>query len=183
MKALALGLCGVLLGCGARSEPHAVANLSLPGCTRGRAYVVVRHGEKASPQPNDPLGPPLSERGRARAKTIASMLAMAGVSRIVATQYTRTRETVAPLAEKLSLPIEVRQADATRALVDELRAEPDGAFVVIASHSNVLPGIVRALGGVDLVESDSLADDDYARVILITHACGAQPYVVQLASD
>ncbi|HVM69123.1 MAG TPA: histidine phosphatase family protein [Gaiellaceae bacterium] len=142
---------------------------------------MVRHAEKASAEKDTPL----SERGHARAKVLASMLEGAGVTRLVATQYRRTQETLAPLAARLSLPVDVSPADKTRDLVAELRAAPDGAFVVVATHSNVVPFVVEELAGAKLrgVEGDALAEDDYARVVVIAEPCGARaPYVLELRS-
>jgi broad specificity phosphatase PhoE len=117
------------------------------------------------------------------------MLANAGVTRLVASQYRRTHETLAPLAERLSLPIDVKRADATSELVAELRSAPPGAVVVVATHSDVLPRIVRELGGPKLkgVEGDALADDDFARVVVLTFACtptreSPSPFTMELSS-
>jgi phosphohistidine phosphatase SixA len=177
---------GAAAGAGAGCCP-AARPVAPPSCTRGRAFVVVRHAEKES---ND-KDTPLSEAGRARAKVIASMLANANVTRLVASQYKRTRETLAPLAERTSLHVEVRPADKTNDLITELRAAPDGAVVVIATHSNVVPLIVRELGGGGAAQpklrgvdgSDALPDDDFARVYVIAQPCGASStYVMELSS-
>lgn len=142
-----------------------------PVCSRGRAFILVRHAEK------DGTGkdPSLSERGHARAETLASMLATAGVTRLVATEYKRTQETLAPLGTRLSLEVEVAPAAKSAALAAELLAAPDGAVVVVATHSNVLPGLVKELGGGPLkgVSGDALAEDDFSRVVVVTDACGA----------
>jgi len=190
-----LGLLLALLvsACASSSPPPAPANPSTStsssvreACQRGRAFIVVRHAEKATSDKDTPL----SERGRARARTLASMLANAGVTRLYATQYKRTQETLAPLSERLSVPVEVRPADKTADLVAELTKAPDGSVIVVATHSNVLPSIVRELGhGAKLrgVQGDSLADDDYSRVVVITSRCSAQgenptPFVLEFSS-
>jgi broad specificity phosphatase PhoE len=113
------------------------------------------------------------------------MLAYVGVTRLVATQYARTQHTLEPLAQRLKLKVEVRNADKTTDLVKELEDMPDGAVVVIASHSNVIPRLVRELAGAPLsgVEGDSLSDDDYRRVVVITEPCGGKPFVMELSSD
>ena len=103
------------------------------------------------------------------------MLAPRGVTRLFATEYKRTQETLAPLAHRLSLSVEVRPAARSAALLTELQAEPDGAVVVIATHANVLPLLVEELGGKKLpgIVNDSLPEDDYARIVSITQPCGA----------
>lgn len=156
---------------------------STPACREGRTFVVVRHAEKASATEKDPS---LSERGRARAEVLASMLGRVKVTRLVATPYKRTQETLAPLAAKLGLPVEVRPADKTADLLGELRGAPDGAAIVVASHSNVVPMIVRELGQAELsgLSGDMLPEDEFGRVVLIEAPCGAtRPSVVELSSD
>lgn len=154
-----------------------------PVCRQGRTFIVVRHAEKASATEKDPS---LSERGRVRSEVLASMLARAKVTRLVATPYKRTQETLAPLAGKLGLPVEVRPADKTADLLSELRGAPDGAVIVVASHSNVVPMIVRELGQAELsgVAGDMLPEDEFGRVVLIDTPCGAtRPSVLELSSD
>jgi phosphohistidine phosphatase SixA len=190
--ALAAGACGTGEAGDAASTPAPTATTpepakpdaaapDEPSCTRGRSYIVVRHAEKASTD----VDPSLSERGATRAATLASMLAPRGVTRLVATEYKRTQETLAPLAQRLSLKVEVRAAAKATELVTELRAEPDGALVVVATHSNVLPVLVEKLAGTKLpgVENGALAEDDYSRVVFVTLPCGGKaPSVTQQSS-
>jgi phosphohistidine phosphatase SixA len=183
-----LGCAFAILACGGPPAPgpQPVLQSGTPGnCKHGRAFVILRHAEKASADKD----PSLSDRGRARARAVATMFAHAGVTRLVASSFKRTQETLAPLAEQLSLPVEVRPADKVAELAAELRSSPDGAVVVVASHSNVVPRLTRELGGgVKLrgVEGDALSDDDYARVYVITASCldgrEAAPYVMELSS-
>jgi phosphohistidine phosphatase SixA len=170
-------------GAAAPAPPPAVtAHPAGSACARGQAFVIVRHAEKASTDKDTPL----SERGRARAKDVASMLGSAGVTRLVATQFRRTQETLAPLAVRTGLPVEVRSADRASELVAELRGAPDGSIVVVATHSNLVPMLVRELGGgakLRGVSGENLAEDDFSRVVVITRPCGASaPYVVELSS-
>ncbi len=149
---------------------------------RGHIVIVVRHAEKAS-QDKDPE---LSERGRERARALATLLGNAGVSRIVATEYKRTQQTVAPLAEKAGVTVDVRPAKDMQPLAHELAAAPDGSVTVVATHSNVVPQIAHELGAPtlrNLPTADALADDDFARVLVLSFACGAKaPTLVELSS-
>ena len=162
--------------------PRSAAVTPKQACTQGRSFVVVRHAEKASTDKD----PSLSDRGRARASVLATMLGRAGVTRLIATEYKRTRETLAPLAEKLSLTVEVKPANETRDLISELRSSADGTIAVVATHSNVLPLLVTELSGARLrgVEDNALAESDFSRVVVITEPCGAtKPSVMELCSD
>ncbi|MBX3228913.1 MAG: histidine phosphatase family protein [Labilithrix sp.] len=177
----ALAACG-----GSEAKPPAQGGIckdtpaAAPACVRGRTIVLVRHAEKGAEGGKDPS---LSDRGKARAKTIAGLLASSGVTRLVATPYKRTQETLAPLASMLSLQVEAAAPDKTKAL---LESAPDGAVTVVATHSNVIPPLVKELaGGAKLrgVDGDLLPEEDYGRVVVIAQPCGAKPFVVELSSN
>lgn len=107
--------------------------------------ILVRHAEKA------PVGGdmPLSEAGAARAKELARVLAGAGVTAIYTTQYRRTRETVAPLAEALKLTPEAIEAggkEYAANVVKTIRENHPGGTVVVAGHSNTTVDVLRELG-------------------------------------
>ena len=149
-------------------------------CVRGRTIVIVRHAEKSAEGGKDPS---LSDRGKARAKTIAAMLASAGVTKILSTPFKRTQETVTPLSEKVSVPIESMPPEKMR---DAIKAAPDGAVVVIATHSNLIPPLVKELAQAKLrgVDGDVLAEDDFARFVVISAPCGATtPSMTELSSN
>jgi broad specificity phosphatase PhoE len=152
---------------------------------RGRTFIVFRHAEKATEISAD--DPPLTAQGKERARRLATMLGHAGVTRLVASSYRRTQETLAPLAEESGRSVEIRpMIDHVAELVADLRASPDGSVVAVASHSNVLPRVVRELGGLTAlrgVTGDSLPDPDYGRVYVITLPCGTAASVLELSSD
>ncbi|MCL4865708.1 MAG: histidine phosphatase family protein, partial [Gemmatimonadales bacterium] len=69
---------------------------------------VVRHAERASTEADSPL----SEVGKARAERLAAMLASAGVTHAISTQFVRTKDTVAPLAARMGItPVVVGASD------------------------------------------------------------------------
>lgn len=131
--------------------------------------VVVRHAEKA----NDDSDSALSERGRARALRLASLLKPMAASRIFATEAKRTRETVAPLAEALGARVEVRPAKDAEGLARELLALPSGTVAVVAHHSNTVPKITHVLGAdVPRLEGGNLAHSAFGRVFVLVLGCG-----------
>lgn len=149
------------------------------------SVVLVRHAEKVTDDPKE-RDPELTPKGRERAARLGTMLGKANVSRLVATEYKRTQHTLVPLSERVGKPVEVRSAAQTNDLVRELRDAPPGSATVVATHSNVLPRILEALGGGPLrnVGADgTLADDDYARVLVMSVGCSASAAVVELSSD
>jgi phosphohistidine phosphatase SixA len=154
-------------------------------CVKGHSVVLLRHAEKAATADKDP---DLSDRGRARAGVIAGILGGAGVTRIVATEYHRTQQTVGPLAEKAGLKVEVQPAKNSKELAQSLRDAPDGSLTVVATHSNVVPELARELGAPALrglaADAKVIAEDDYSRIVILTFACGAKaPVMVEMRSD
>jgi broad specificity phosphatase PhoE len=127
-----------------------LAALALGGCASGPpqdsrdalVVVVVRHAEKT----DDSDDPGLSAAGIARAASLAERLAGAPVVAAYATDYRRTRETLAPTAATHGLPVHVYDArEPADAFAARLRrAHPHGT-VVVSGHSNTVPAIVAAL--------------------------------------
>jgi len=105
--------------------------------------ILLRHAEKAT-QPAD--DPPLTPAGRARANALAGILADSGVSAVFITQFRRTAETAAPLADRVHVQPRVIPAPNNKELVESVRKIQDGT-VVIVGHSNTIPGIIAELGG------------------------------------
>ena len=124
--------------------------------------LIVRHAERA-PGSGDP---PLSEAGQARAGVLAEIGTLSAVSAIITTQFQRTRQTAAPLAESLGI---TPQVVATRADIarhgNEIAAavrQLAGKTILIVGHSNTVPGIVAALGGPKFPD---LCESEYDRLI------------------
>lgn len=134
--------------------------------------VLVRHGEKATTGGNDPS---LSTAGRARAEALAEVLAVAGVQHILVTEWKRTGETAAVVAEQQVLrPVIVPVArqkipDHARAVARALDALPAGSAALVVGHSNTVPPIIAALGGPELPE---LGDNEYSTLFVIDRSSG-----------
>ena len=138
--------------------------------------VLVRHAEKAL-APDDDVG--LSEAGRARAEALAQALAGLRPEAIVISQFRRTRETAAPLADSQTLtpivvPTESDTAAHARRVADVVRTA--GRAVVVVGHSNTVPLIIRALGGPALPE---ICDTEYAHVFTLLRVPGEPARLMQ----
>lgn len=109
--------------------------------------LLVRHAER-SPGSGDVA---ISDQGRARALALAEIGKGAGVSAIITTQFQRTAQTAAPLAEALRVsPVVVTaQADVAKHAgeVAEAVKRYAGRTVLVVGHSNTVAAIVAALGG------------------------------------
>ncbi len=123
---------------------------------------LVRHAEKVDASAD----PALSAEGTERAQLLAHILADAGITQIHSTDYERTRQTGAPLAEQLGMDIASYDPRDLPGFAARLRATP-GRHLVLG-HSNTTPDLVAALGGDPMGAIDEAAEYDrlYSVVIL-----------------
>ena len=126
---------------------------------------VVRHAERADAGMQAQTDPLLSAVGEARAQKLAAMLADAGVKDIFATEFKRTQDTAKPLAMKTGVAVEQVGSKDTALLIAKIKAHPDDVVLVV-SHSNTLPAILKALVGVDL----AIADNEYDNLFVVVPA-------------
>ena len=183
-----VALAASMLGCPAEKRP-ACDPATASGDARAQrlcnphSVVLVRHAEKALGRS---AGSRALAKGRVRALRLATLLGKTAATRLVASEFKRTQQTLEPLSERIHKPVEVRSAAQTKELIRELRDAPPGSTTVVATHANVLPMIVRELGGGQLrgVEKDgTLEEDDYARVLVLSVGCSTSASVVELSSD
>ncbi len=118
----------------------------LSGCNNGADspdmdVYLVRHAEKLLVEDD----PGLTEWGHKRAETLAEILRDADVKHIHSSDYTRTRDTAAPLAERLGLDVQLYDPSDLPALADKLKSM--GGVHLVVGHSNTTPPLVDLLGG------------------------------------
>jgi broad specificity phosphatase PhoE/ketosteroid isomerase-like protein len=141
--------------------------------------VLVRHAEKSTDDPRDPS---LSPAGEARAHALATLLGGAAITDIYATQYKRTRQTAEPLATGRGIAITERPVTAANTptyahdLAQEILTRSRGKNLLVVGHSNTVPEIVKALGGVTV---PPIADAEYDRVFVVVVPESGTPRVTQ----
>ena len=143
-----------------------------------RLVLLVRHAERADggvPAPNmsTPADPDLSAEGRARADRLAVMLAQAGVTRIVVSEFKRTQQTAAPLAKLLGVTVQTISSKDTAALVSRLKSAK--GTVLVVAHSNTVPEIVKGLG---IATAVTIGEADHDDLFVVTP--GERPALVRL---
>lgn len=116
---------------------------------------VVRHGEKTA---NDG-DPDLSAQGRSRATNIATILRKTGIVQVYTSKTARTRQTAAPTAALLGVPVMEYDARQPETMVEGLKAAGGNALVV--GHSNTVGKLVTLLGG---EPGATVGDDEYDRL-------------------
>lgn len=102
---------------------------------------LVRHAEKST----DKDDPALTTQGRQRAERLADLLKDAGITSVYSTDYSRTRDTAAPMAKHLGVEIKIYDGSDLNALADRLKTTDGRALVV--GHSNTTPELTELLGG------------------------------------
>lgn len=109
----------------------------------GVEFVIVRHAEKRSDDPRDPL---LTEAGPARAQRLASSLAGQPLAAVYATAYRRTQLTAAPSAAAHGVAVTTYDAKQdARTFAATLKQRHRSGTVLVVGHSNTVPDIAAAL--------------------------------------
>jgi phosphohistidine phosphatase SixA len=142
--------------------------------------LLVRHADIDLPPAT--ADPSLNEAGRQRAAALAHVAGSAGVTTVFTSPLTRTKETVAPVAEAVG--VEPREMPPANVVAQQARAGELGDVVLIAGHSNTVPEVIAALGApppvIGETEFDNffvvtVADPDVASLLTLKY--GSEPTV------
>ena len=151
MRLALLLACSLLAGCASTPAPDAAV----------ASFVVVRHAEKVDASRDPDLAP----AGHARAVVLAGLFADRAPDAIYTTDFRRTRQTVQPTAETHALAPQVYDANQpAEAFAAALKATHPRGRVLVAGHSNTVPGIVAALCACAV---PAMADTEYDRLSVI----------------
>ncbi len=129
--------------------------------------IFVRHAEKSTG--NDPE---LSQAGHERAQRLVETLRDLDIAAIYSTPFNRTRQTVAPISKARNIAVTEYAASTPYGLfVSELLAKHKGKTVLVAGHSNTVPGMADAAFGKssDIV----IAEEDYGNIVIVKLREGA----------
>ena len=124
------------------------------------AYVL-RHAEKLTTGSD----PDLSVEGHTRAAALVVTLQDVKIDAIYATEFLRTQNTVAPLADARALTVGAYQAANSSAIAELILEKHSGQGVVVCGHSNTVGEIIQALGHDELIQ---LTESDYGDLFIIT---------------
>lgn len=138
------------------------AALLMAGSAAAQTVIIVRHAEKVA---DGSANPDLTEAGQVRALTLSQVLADAGVTRVLSTPFTRTRETGRPTAEAAGVSVTELSGGAVAPFVEAVRTgSPEDVFLIVG-HSNTVDKIAQALGD---AHPETLTDCDYDRLTVLT---------------
>jgi len=90
----------------------------------------------------------LDDYGTGQARQLAQTLGASGISRLLSSRATRCLQTVGPLAHATGLAIEEHDVlfeGSSTSRVLELIRSFDDANVVLCSHGDIIPDVIRAL--------------------------------------
>ena len=138
-----------------------------------RAILLVRHAERADAGAPAEKDPGLSAAGRTRAEALGKELRDARITAIYTSEFKRTQETAAPLAESLGVKVEAVPAKESAALLAKLKSG-DGNVLVVG-HSNTLPEIIKALG---IAAPVTIGENDYDDLFVVV--LGEPPQCIHL---
>lgn len=176
-----LALSAMLIGLVALAQPaplsgqNPVEAAPSPPESQDLTVFLVRHAEKER-GPEVGKDPQLTEAGRARAAALATTLSEVDVDAIYVTQWRRTRETAAPLAERLGLePVVVSTdpPDFIGRMAELLKSRP-GRTVVVVGHSDTTPELARALGA---EAAPDIADNDFDDLYQVHAGSGSRLFL------
>lgn len=121
---------------------------------------LVRHAEKLDASRDAAL----SAAGRERAAALADTLRSAGIEHVHSSDFSRTRDTAAPTAAMLAVPVQLYDPDDLPGLAAGLRQT--GGRHLVVGHSNTTPALAALLGG----ETGGPIDEahEYDRLTIIT---------------
>ena len=124
-------------------------------------FILVRHAEKVADGSKDPE---LTEQGKARALRLADMLQRQPIAAIYSTGFKRTMNSVNPLAQKFSLPVQQYEAFKESEILKMLELH-QGKTVVVVGHSNNIPWIANLLLGKK--EFEDYHDGYYENILIV----------------
>ncbi len=140
--------------------------ISLVSCqstsTEITTIYLLRHAEKVSDQPEDPV---LNMVGERRSTQLADLLIDVDIDAIYSTEYNRTKATVQPIADMKDKMITLYTPDKEEKFLKHVFKNHGGKTVLIVGHSNTIPPLVNHLIGEKKYEN--LKEDEYDKIFIV----------------
>ena len=126
-----------------------------------KAVYLFRHAEKQIIKGED--NPELTRAGFSRSNVLAQAMADITPGLIYSSEYTRTQQTVAPLAKQWGSDIIIKTAKDPEAQVEAALSNCN-KHVIIAGHSNTIPNLISLFGVMDEI---AIEDNQYGDLFII----------------
>ena len=108
--------------------------------------ILVRHAEKVKDDSSDPR---LTPEGIVRAEELAYMLKHADLEAVYSTPFSRTKQTVLPVAKQQGLEVKLYAAKKEKSFLKKVLATHPGKTILIVGHSNTINVMANILLGED----------------------------------
>lgn len=123
--------------------------------------ILVRHAEKD----NDTDQAGLTQKGMARAKTLAYTLQDIELDAIYSTPFRRTEMTAEPVSDLQNIPVKSYEAHDPN-FYKKVYDQHKGGTVLIVGHSNTIPVLANRFAGQQ--ELENLTDENYETYYVVT---------------
>ena len=125
-------------------------------------FILIRHAEKGNDGTEDP---DLTKEGISRAGKLSEMLRNTPLAAIYATNYKRTRNTVAPVAKVHDTEVQPYEPFKTE-VIEGMLEKHRGGTVLISGHSNTTPWTANLLTGTE--DYKDYAESEYGIILIVT---------------
>lgn len=137
---------------------------------------LIRHAEKDMRNPAD-KNPPLSSEGETRARYLVEKFKDENIEAIYSTDFTRTRNTVQPLADSKKARVQLYKG-ADYEEIRNIAKAGKGKTMLICGHSNTLIPMIKTLGG--QAPFDQIDENTYNTLFkLVIHPDGTTKTTVE----
>ena len=128
--------------------------------------IFVRHTDAAV----STVDPSLNRLGQQRANLLADIIqdidVIAGVDAIYASDFRRTQQTAAPIAERLELEVQIRDPYLVEPFMEQVLVDHKGEIVLVVTDSDSIAPLVEELHGSKNVPE--IAEDEYDNIYIVT---------------
>lgn len=126
--------------------------------------VLLRHAEKDISPSADKANPDLTPEGKQRAQNLVKKIKKYKPTAIFSSDYIRTKSTVAPLAEKRKLTVQIYDPRKLNELADLIMT---GKYksVVVVGHNNTTPALANLL--IKQEKYQPLLETEYSKIWII----------------
>lgn len=131
-------------------------------------FILIRHAEKDTSNKGSTTmnaNPPLSQKGKERAKKLADVLNTYTINEIYSTNFIRTANTVTPLAIKNNIQIKFYNHKKLVEFANQLLLEKNKT-IVIAGHNTTTPALTNLL--LKQNKFTALKETEYDKIFIVS---------------
>lgn len=142
----------------------ALAGNNVFGQHRNLTIILLRHAEKDTSPNADKVNPDLSADGKLRAQKLVKIIKKYKPDAIFSSDFVRTKLTVAPLAEKRKITVQIYNHKNLKELADLIMSGKIKRIVVVG-HNTTTPALVNML--IQQEKYKALAETEYDKIWVV----------------